>query len=402
MEMSNVGIDVFFVLLGAILVFAMHGGFAFLEVGTVRGKNQVNALVKIIVDFAFSTLAYFLVGYTIAYGVTFMASAATLSGADGGFALQGFSLVKFFFLATFAAAVPAIISGGIAERARFWPQVITASVIVGLVYPFSEGLVWNGNFGIQAWLETTFGARLHDFAGSIVVHALGGWLALAAVMRLGARTGRYGPNGRPFPPSSIPWLALGTWLLCVGWFGFNVMSAQSVAAVSGLVAINSLMAMIGGIIAAALVSRADPGFVHNGALAGLVAVCAGSDLFHPLGALAVGAIAGVIFVKGFTWTQERLRIDDVLGVWPLHGLCGLWGGIAAGIFGLEALGGMGGVNPLVQVFGSVAISLYALLAGYLIYLVTSRLTTIRLTDEQQRRGADLSIHSITAGPEREF
>lgn len=402
MEMSNVGIDVFFVLLGAILVFAMHGGFAFLEVGTVRGKNQVNALVKIIVDFAFSTLAYFLVGYTIAYGVTFMASAATLSGADGGFALQGFSLVKFFFLATFAAAVPAIISGGIAERARFWPQVITASVIVGLVYPFSEGLVWNGNFGIQAWLESTFGARLHDFAGSIVVHALGGWLALAAVMRLGARTGRYGPNGRPFPPSSIPWLALGTWLLCVGWFGFNVMSAQSVAAVSGLVAINSLMAMIGGIIAAALVSRADPGFVHNGALAGLVAVCAGSDLFHPVGALAVGAIAGVIFVKGFTWTQERLRIDDVLGVWPLHGLCGLWGGIAAGIFGLEALGGMGGVNPLVQIFGSVAISLYALLAGYLIYLVTSRLTTIRLTDEQQRRGADLSIHSITAEPEREF
>lgn len=402
MEVSNVGNDVFFVLLGAILVFAMHGGFAFLEVGTVRGKNQVNALVKIIVDFAFSTLAYFLIGYTVAYGVTFMASAATLSGADGSFGPQGFSLVKFFFLATFAAAVPAIISGGIAERARFWPQVITASIIVGLVYPFSEGLVWNGNFGLQAWLETSFGARLHDFAGSIVVHALGGWLALAAVLRLGARTGRYGPNGRPFPPSSIPWLALGTWLLCVGWFGFNVMSAQSVAAVSGLVAINSLMAMIGGIIAAALVSRADPGFVHNGALAGLVAVCAGSDLFHPLGALAVGAIAGVIFVKGFTWTQEKLKIDDVLGVWPLHGLCGLWGGIAAGIFGLEALGGMGGVNPLVQLFGSLAISLYALLAGYVIYLVTSRLTTIRLTDEQQRRGADLSIHSITAEPEREF
>ena len=402
MEMSNVGFDVFFVLLGAILVFAMHGGFAFLEVGTVRGKNQVNALVKIIVDFAFSTLAYFLVGYTIAYGVTFMASAATLSGADGSFGPQGFSLVKFFFLATFAAAVPAIISGGIAERARFWPQVITAAVIVGLVYPFSERLVWNGNFGVQAWLETSSGARLHDFAGSIVVHALGGWLALAAVMRLGARTGRYGPNGRPFPPSSIPWLALGTWLLCVGWFGFNVMSAQSVAAVSGLVAINSLMAMIGGIITAALLSRADPGFVHNGALAGLVAVCAGSDLFHPVGALAVGAIAGVIFVKGFTSTQEKLKIDDVLGVWPLHGLCGLWGGISAGIFGLEALGGMGGVNPVVQLLGSLVISLYALAAGFVIYLVASRLTTIRLTDEQQRRGADLSIHSITAEPEREF
>ena len=403
MDSSNVGFDVFFVLLGAILVFAMHGGFAFLEVGTVRGKNQVNALVKIIVDFAFSTLAYFAIGYTIAYGVTFLSSAATLSGADGsGFGPQGFSLVKFFFLATFAAAVPAIISGGIAERARFWPQVVTAAVIVGLVYPLSEGLVWNGNFGIQDWLEASFGARLHDFAGSLVVHALGGWLALAAVLRLGARAGRYGPNGRPFPPSSIPWLALGTWLLCVGWFGFNVMSAQSLAGVSGLVAINSLMAMVGGIIAAALVSRADPGFVHNGALSGLVAVCAGSDLFHPVGALIVGAIAGIIFVKGFTWTQEKLKVDDVLGVWPLHGLCGLWGGIAAGIFGLEALGGMGGVNPLVQLIGSVAISLYALLAGYLVYLVTSRLTSIRLTDEQQRRGADLSLHSITAEPEREF
>lgn len=402
MDGTNVGLDVFFVLLGAILVFSMHGGFAFLEVGTVRGKNQVNALVKIIVDFAFSTLAYFLIGYWVAYGVTFFVSAASLSGADGGFAPQGFSLVKFFFLATFAAAVPAIISGGIAERAKFWPQVIAASVIVGLIYPFTEGIVWNGNFGIQAWLEATFGARLHDFAGSIVVHAVGGWLALAAVLRLGARTGRYGPNGRPFPPSSIPWLALGTWLLCIGWFGFNVMSAQSIAAVSGLVALNSLMAMVGGIIVAALISRADPGFVHNGALAGLVAVCAGSDLFHPVGALIVGGIAGFIFVKGFTWTQEKLKIDDVLGVWPLHGLCGLWGGIAAGIFGLEALGGMGGVSFFTQLIGAVVISAYALGAGFVLYFATSKGMGIRLTDEQQRRGADLSIHSIGSEPEREF
>ncbi len=403
MDGTNVGLDVFFVLLGAILVFSMHGGFAFLEVGTVRGKNQVNALVKIIVDFAFSTLAYFLIGYWVAYGVTFFVSAASLSGADGGmFAPQGLSLVKFFFLATFAAAVPAIISGGIAERARFWPQVIAASAIVGLIYPLTEGIVWNGNFGLQDWLEATFGARLHDFAGSIVVHAVGGWLALAAVLRLGARNGRYGPNGRPFPPSSIPWLALGTWLLCIGWFGFNVMSAQSVAAVSGLVALNSLMAMVGGIIVAALVSKADPGFVHNGALAGLVAVCAGSDLFHPVGALLVGGIAGFIFVKGFTWTQERLKVDDVLGVWPLHGLCGLWGGIAAGIFGLEALGGMGGVSFFTQLIGAVVISAYALGAGFALYFVTSRSMGIRLTDEQQRRGADLSIHSIGSEPEREF
>jgi len=402
METANVGLDVFFVLLGAILVFAMHGGFAFLEVGTVRGKNQVNALVKIMVDFAFSTLAYFLIGYTVAYGVTFLQSAAVLSGGDGSFAPQGFGLVKFFFLATFAAAVPAIISGGIAERAKFWPQVLAASVIVGLIYPFSEGLVWNGNFGLQAWLGATFGAPLHDFAGSLVVHAVGGWLALAAVFRLGARTGRYGPHGRPFPPSSIPWLALGTWLLCIGWFGFNVMSAQSVAAASGLVAVNSLLAMIGGIIAAAIISRADPGFVHNGALAGLVAVCAGSDIMHPIGALIVGAGAGGIFVFGFTWTQEKLKIDDVLGVWPLHGLCGLWGGVAAGIFGQQALGGLGGVSFLTQLVGSIALALYALAAGLILYTITQRSLGIRLTDEQQRRGADLSIHSIGSNPEVEF
>jgi len=402
MTQSAIGLDVFFLLVGAVLVFSMHGGFAFLELGTVRGKNQVNALVKIIVDFAFSTLAYFFVGYWIAYGVNFFAGARTLSGDGGGFALQGLSLVRFFFLATFAAAVPAIISGGIAERAKFWPQVAIAALIVGLIYPLSEGIVWNANYGIQAWLKAAMGAPFHDFAGSIVVHAVGGWLALAAVRALGARNGRYGAHGRPFAPSSIPWLALGTWMLSIGWFGFNVMSAQSTAAVSGLVALNSLLAMVGGIGAAAIASKADPGFVHNGALAGLVAVCAGSDVMHPIGALVTGAVAGVIFVRGFTITQERLKLDDVLGVWPLHGLCGLWGGIAAGIFGLTQLGGMGGVSLPVQLIGSVVISAYAFAAGLVIYTIAKRLVGIRLTDEQQRRGADLSIHSIGATPEAEF
>ena len=402
MNQSAIGLDVFFLLVGAVLVFSMHGGFAFLELGTVRGKNQVNALVKIIVDFAFSTLAYFFVGYWIAYGVSFFAGARTLSGDGGGFALQGLSLVRFFFLATFAAAVPAIISGGIAERAKFWPQVAIAALIVGLVYPLSEGIVWNANYGVQAWLKAAMGAPFHDFAGSIVVHAVGGWLALAAVRALGARNGRYGAHGRPFAPSSIPWLALGTWMLSIGWFGFNVMSAQSTAAVSGLVALNSLLAMVGGIGAAAIASKADPGFVHNGALAGLVAVCAGSDVMHPIGALVTGAVAGVIFVRGFTITQERLKLDDVLGVWPLHGLCGLWGGIAAGIFGLTQLGGMGGVSLPVQLIGSVVISAYAFAAGLVIYTIAKRLVGIRLTDEQQRRGADLSIHSIGATPEAEF
>jgi Amt family ammonium transporter len=402
------GGNVFFLLLGAILVFAMHGGFAFLEVGTVRAKNQVNALVKILVDFALSTLAYFFIGYTFAYGLNFFSAAGVIAGSvpvEGDpFGKQGLTLVSFFFLATFAAAIPAIISGGIAERAKFWPQCVATLVLVAFIYPFFEGIVWNGNYGIQAWFEANLGAQFHDFAGSVVVHAVGGWLALGAIILLGARKGRYDAKGRPLgiPPSSIPWLALGSWLLCIGWFGFNVMTAGSLSAVSGLIAINSLMAMIGGILTALFVGRNDPGFIHNGALAGLVAVCAGSDIMHPIGALFVGGAAGAIFVVMFNICQNRLKIDDVLGVWPLHGLCGLWGGIAAGIFGLEALGGLGGVTFAAQLVGSMMGAAYALIAGFAVYGGLKQSVGIRLSEEEEHMGADLAIHHISASPEADM
>ena len=399
------GADVFFVLMGAILVFAMHGGFAFLEVGTVQHKNQVNALVKILVDFALSALVYFFIGYWIAYGVTFLVSAATLTGGEGtGFAPQGYDLVKFFFLTTFAAAVPAIISGGIAERMKFLPQCLATLLIVGLFYPFYEGMIWGGNYGFQGWLEATFGAPFNDFAGSVVVHAVGGWMAFSAVMLLGPRYNRYRDDGRiqGIPPSSIPWLAMGSWMLCIGWFGFNVMTAVSLADISGLVALNSLMAMVGGIIAALIVGKNDPGFVHNGALAGLVAVCAGSNVMHPVGSLITGGLAGALFVYGFSWCQNKLKVDDVLGVWPLHGLCGALGGIAAGIFGLEALGGMGGVSFMSQLIGTISGVVYATLAGAIVYGVLRATMGLRLSDEEQHRGADLTIHRIGANPEKEI
>lgn len=385
------GSNTLFLLMGAVMVLAMHAGFAFLEVGTVRLKNQVNALSKIITDFAVSTLAYFFIGYWIAYGVTFM------QPADQLVADHGYALVKFFFLLTFAAAIPAIISGGIAERARFGPQLCATLLIVAFVYPFFEGLIWNGNFGFQAWLEPQFGASFHDFAGSVVVHAMGGWLAFGAVILLGRRNGRY-RDGRlvAFAPSNIPFLALGSWILIVGWFGFNVMSAQSIEGISGLVAVNSLMAMVGGTAAAWLAGRNDPGFLHNGPLAGLVAVCAGSDLMHPVGALATGAIAGALFVWAFTATQNRWKIDDVLGVWPLHGLCGIWGGIACGIFGQAALGGLGGVSLISQVIGSGLGMLVALVGGFGVYGLLKHSMGIRLSQEEEFNGADLSIHRIGA------
>jgi len=405
MEAFQSGADVFFVLIGAILVFAMHSGFAFLEVGTVRRKNQVNALVKIIVDFAVSTIAYFFIGYGVAYGVSFLASAADISGAGAlPFAKNGYDLVKFFFLLTFAAAIPAIISGGIAERAKFIPQLIATAVFVGLIYPFFEGMVWNGNYGFQDMMEANFGAPFHDFAGSIVVHGMGGWLALGAVIMLGARQGRYSKDGRVMgiPPSNIPFLALGSWILCIGWFGFNVMSAQAVDGASGLVAMNSLLAMVGGILAAALIGRNDPGFVHNGALAGLVAVCAGSDIMHPLGSLFVGAVAGAIFVQCFNLCQNKWKIDDVLGVWPLHGLCGLWGAVAAGVFGLESFWGLGGVTFMSQLVGSLIGVVIALVMGLVIYGVLKKVTGIRLSEEEEFQGADLSIHKISAYPEEDL
>ena len=397
MDALKQGADALFILLGAIMVLAMHAGFAFLELGTVRQKNQVNALVKILVDFSISTVMYFAVGYSVAYGTHFFV------GADVLAARNGYDLVKFFFLLTFAAAIPAIVSGGIAERARFYPQLLATAVIVGFIYPFYEGIAWNQHFGLQAWLLATTGAEFHDFAGSVVVHAVGGWIALPAVIFLGARSNRYRKDGAisAHPPSSIPFLALGAWVLCVGWFGFNVMSAQTLDKISGLVAVNSLMAMVGGTLAALFVGKNDPGFVHNGPLAGLVAVCAGSDLMHPLGALLVGGVAGALFVYMFTLTQNTWKIDDVLGVWPLHGLCGTWGGLAAGIFGSTALGGLGGVNFTAQLIGTAAGVAWALVSSALLYGLIKVFFGLRLSQEEEFEGADMSIHKVSATPDRE-
>ena len=397
MDVLKNGTDVFFILMGAVMVLAMHAGFAFLELGTVRQKNQVNALVKILTDFSASTIAYFFIGYTLAYGVSFYHGAAALMDHSGH------ELVRFFFLLTFAAAIPAIVSGGIAERAKFAPQLAATFILVGFVYPFFEGIAWNDHFGIQDWLTREFGAPFHDFAGSVVVHAVGGWIGLAAVLLLGPRRGRYRKDGAmaAHPPSSIPFLALGAWILIVGWFGFNVMSAQTIDKISGLVAVNSLMALVGGTLAALVAGHNDPGFVHNGPLAGLVAICAGSDVMHPIGALVTGVIAGLLFVWMFTVTQNRLKIDDVLGVWPLHGLCGVWGGIAAGIFGSRALGGMGGVSLMSQILGTLLGVAIAFAGGLLVYGALKVWVGIRLDPEDEFNGADLSLHRISATPEGE-
>jgi len=390
------GGDVLFLMLGAVMVFAMHAGFAFLEIGSVRQKSQVNGLVKILTDWSVSTVVYFLIGYPLAYGVNFLAPASSLLGDN-----NGYELVRFFFLLCFAACIPAIISGGIAERAKFWPQVVAGGIFAAVVYPLFESLVWGQNSsGLQGWLEKTFGAGFHDFAGSVVVHSLGGWLALPAVIVLGPRLGRWvRGKSKAIPISNIPFLALGSWILAVGWFGFNVMSAQSLEGISGLVAVNSLLAMVGGVLFALVAGKNDPGFVHNGALAGLIAICAGSDIVHPIAAFFIGGIGALIFVYGFGFEQERLKVDDVLGVWPLHGLIGSWGGIATGIFGYPLFLGLGGVSFISQLIGTVMAAAYALVVGFVVYSVIQKTVGFRLDEEDEFRGPDLSIHHVHAYPE---
>ncbi|MBC7960889.1 MAG: ammonium transporter, partial [Vallitaleaceae bacterium] len=347
--------DVLFLLLGAAMILSMHAGFAFLEAGTVNKKNEVNAFNKIIFDWSVSTLMYFFVGYPIAYGIALYFNLVDYAQNNG------YELVRFFFLVGFAACIPAIISGGVAGRIKFYAQTFAGIVITAVIYPFFESLVWGKiSFMGQAgsFFENTFGTAFHDFAGSVVVHSIGGWIALPAMLILGSRKGRYKPHFNT-RPNNISFLVLGSWILVVGWFGFNVMSAQRIDGISGLVAINSLMAMVGGTIAGLLFSKNDVGFTHNGALAGLIAICAGSDIVHPVSALIIGAIAGGGFILLYDLETRKLKIDDVLGVWPLHGIIGSWGGIAAGIFGHKSLGAVADLSFTSQLVGSLSAIVYA-------------------------------------------
>ncbi len=273
---------------------------------------------------------------------------------------------------------------------------------MGFLYPFFEGIAWNGHFGIQAWLKASFGAEFHDFAGSVVVHAMGGWIALAAVLLLGARRGRYTKEGRvvAFPPSNIPFLALGAWVLSVGWFGFNVMSAQTLDQASpDLVAANSLMAMAGGTIAGLFAGRNDPGFVHNGPLAGLVAICAGSDVMHPLGALArvrwpAGSSCGC--------SRSRRIAGRSTTCWA-YGRCTACAAPGAASRAASSarrrFGGLGGVAFASQLLGTALAIVIALAGGFAIYGTLRAIVGIRLDPEQEFDGADISIHRIAATTE---
>lgn len=380
--------DVLFLLLGAAMILSMHAGFAFLEAGTVNKKNEVNAFNKIIFDWSVSTVMYFFIGFPIAYGIALCTHLVEYTQNNG------YQLVRFFFLVGFAACIPAIISGGVAGRIKFYAQTFAGIAITAVAYPFFESLVW-GRLSVKVAhvFINIFGTAFHDFAGSVVVHSIGGWIALPAMLILGARKGRFKPHYNT-RPNNISYLVLGSWILVVGWFGFNVMSAQNVDGISGLVAINSLMAMVGGTITGLLFSKNDVGFTHNGALAGLIAICAGSDVVHPVSALIIGGIAGIAFILLYEFETVKLKVDDVLGVWPLHGIIGSWGGIAAGIFGHKALGAVSNLSFGAQLVGSLGAIIYAVVSGFIIFKVVDIVYGLRMTEEEEHLGCDLTFHRI--------
>jgi Amt family ammonium transporter len=382
--------DILFELIAAGMLLVMYIGFAFREAGSVHTKNQANAFAKAAALLAIVGITYTVLGYYIAHGQSFRVVVSNSPEQVGG------SVLRFLHFLTFAAAVPAIVAGALAERARFWPQIMAALVVVGLVYPFYEGIVWSGHLRVQQLLSSSFGAEFHDFSGSILVHAMGGWLALAAVMLLGPREGRFDKLGKPraMMRSSLPYFVLGSWMLILVWLGLNITSTVSTPGLSGMVTMNSLMAITGGLLGALVVSKNNPWLVQSGGLAGLVAICAGSDVVHPIASVVIGVLAGIIFVVAFNYCRSHWKIDDVVGAWPLHGLCGAWGGLACGIFSSPQVGGQGGVAFMSQVVGTLGGIGVAIVSGFGIYGLLRRGVGIRLTKKEEHEGADSVVHRI--------
>ena len=381
---------ILFELIAAGMLLVMYVGFAFREAGSVRAKNQANAFAKAAALLAVVSIAYTVLGYHIAHGHSFLVVVSTSPERVGEPVLQ------FLLFLTFAAAVPAIVTGALAERARFWPQLMAALVIGGLIYPFYEAIVWSGYLRVQQLLSSSFGAEFHDFSGSILVHVMGGWLALAAVMLLGPREGRFSKSGKPRPMmrSSLPYFVLGSWMLVLVWLGLNIMSTVFTPGLSGMVTLNSLMAITGGLLGALVASKNNPWLVQSGGLAGLVAISAGSDVIHPIASVFVGGLAGVMFVVAFNYCRFHWKIDDVVGAWPLHGLCGAWGGLACGIFGSPQVGGQGGVALMSQVVGTLGGIGIAIVSGFGIYGLLRSGVGIRLTKKEEHEGADSAVHKI--------
>lgn len=400
-------------LIAAFMVFIMQAGFAFVEMGMTRGKNSINIIMKNLMDFSVGTLLFFILGFGLMFGTSngfFGTTDFLLSRISG----EHWNYTFILFQTVFAATAATIVSGAMAERTIFTSYLIYSVVITGIIYPISGSWAWGSLLNGSGWLENLSTGAFIDFAGSTVVHSLGGWLALMGAVIIGPRKGKYGPDGsvRAIPGHNIPYAALGVFILWFAWFGFNAGSTTTGDLSIGRIAfITNLSAAAGSIVAMLLswmkFKKPDVTMSLNGVLAGLVGITAGCANVNWVGAIIIGAVSGLIVFYSVLIIDQKFKIDDPVGAVSVHGVCGAWGTIAVGLFGAEKVLGIGnantglffggGANQLMsQLIGVVSFMAWGLVCGFILFTIIKKTVGLRVTEQEEYVGLDLEEHGLEA------
>ncbi len=390
--MDTNALDILWVLVAGILVFWMQAGFALVEAGFTRAKNVGNILMKNFMDFAFGSLLFWIIGYSIMYG-----GEGAFYGAFDFFFHQDGQYHSLFFQTVFAATSATIVSGAMAERTKFSSYLIYSVVISGIIYPISGHWVWGGG-----WLAT-MSTPFHDFAGSTVVHSVGGWCALAGAWVIGPRLGKYNGTTNAIPGHNMVYGALGVFILWMGWFGFNpgsqlAISGDNANAVAKIFITTNLAGAAGAVVTMFVTwfryGKPDLSMTLNGALAGLVAITAGCDVVSPAGATIIGILAGIVVVFSVELFDKVLKIDDPVGAISVHGVCGAFGTLMVGLFAVD--GGLfygGGASLLLSQFiGVITVGAWAFVLGLILFQIIKATVGLRVTEQEEREGLDIHEH----------
>jgi ammonium transporter, Amt family len=414
-EMQN-NLNIVWTCVAAFLVFFMQAGFAMVEAGFTRAKNAVNIIMKNLMDFAIGSLAFFFIGFGLMFGVSnglfgttdFMISDVVKNGDSASW-----NYTFLIFQTVFAGTAATIVSGAMAGRTKFKSYIVYSVLICSFIYPIFGSWAWGGLHNGGGWLEDIMGTALTDFAGSTVVHSIGGWLALAGAIVLGPRLGKYGPDGRAkaIPGHNITLAALGVFILWFGWFGFNPGSTTLGDGEIGRVAVTTNLAAATGAITAMIMSwfigkKPDASMSLNGGLAGLVAITAGCYTVTPMGSIIIGGLAGIIVVLSVIFIDTRLKIDDPVGAVSVHGVCGAFGTLMCGLFNAEAYtcGGEstglfygGGINQfIVQIIGVATAFAWAFVIGLIMFFAIKSVIGLRASAEEELKGLDITEHGMEA------
>lgn len=401
-EQLQLNMNIVWTCIAAFMVFFMQAGFAMVETGFTRAKNAVNIIMKNLMDFSVGSIVFFFVGFGLMFGTTNGLFGTTLFGMSGVEPGDGWNWTFLIFQTVFAATAATIVSGAMAERTKFVGYLAYSFFICLLIYPIFGSWAWGSLLDGDGWLENI---GFLDFAGSTVVHSIGGWLALAGAIILGPRLGKYGPDGKPkaILGHNLPLASLGVFILWFGWFGFNPGSTTTGDGWIGYIAVTTNIAAAGGAVAATMVSwillkKPDGSMALNGALAGLVSITAGCDVVSPIGALVIGVIGGITVVLSVLLIDRVLKVDDPVGAVSVHGVCGAWGTLAVGLFNMESgLFYGGGLAQLgVQVVGVVSAFAWAFGLGLLLFWTISKTIGLRVSPEEEMKGLDIGEHGMEA------